>query len=163
MRISSVLAIMAVAVLVTAARTSAQDKAGDTHRNRLATVTLDGSAPVKGRLLDLTPETIALLVDGKRVEIPMTTVDVVTVGGDPVGDGAAIGGAVLGVWCALVCGQGLRSGGEYALAVAFNTGLGALIGAGIDAAHSDQTTVYRRKDAAKAAVLRPAVAVTWRF
>jgi hypothetical protein len=65
--------------------------------------------------------------------------------GDSVGNGAAIGLAVLGGWCAYICGQGLTSGGQTLLAVLFNGAIGAGIGALIDHAHRGTTTVYRRR------------------
>jgi hypothetical protein len=41
-----------------------------------------------------------------------------------------------------ICGQGLESGDRLPMAVAINAGLGALIGAGIDAAHKGRTPIY---------------------
>jgi hypothetical protein len=52
---------------------------------------------------------------------------------DPVWNGAVIGGLVLGVWCAVICGQGLDSRDQLLPVVAVNAGFGALIGAGMDA------------------------------
>jgi hypothetical protein len=121
-----------------------------------------GSAPIKGRLLDITPETLALLVDGQRVEIPMHTVKVVSVGGDSVKDGAAIGAVVMGTLCALTVCRFSENPGQFVTVLVFEAGLGALIGAGIDAMHSSPTIVYR-KQAAGTPALRPAVTFRWKF
>ena len=64
--------------------------------------------------------------------------------GDSLKNGAIIGAVVVGAWCALVCGQGLDSSGQIPIAVAANAGLGALIGAGIDADHRGRTLLYPR-------------------
>jgi hypothetical protein len=61
---------------------------------------------------------------------------------DSLANGAAIGAVGLGLWCAAICGQGLESGDRLPMAVAINAGLGALIGAGIDAAHKGRTPIY---------------------
>ena len=55
---------------------------------------------------------------------------------DSLKNGAVIGAVVLGTWCLIVCGQGLDSSGQLPAAVAVNAGLGALIGATIDARFS---------------------------
>lgn len=129
------------------------------------------TAPVRGRLLDLTPETIALLVDGKRVEIPMNTVVAVHVGGDSVGNGAAIGGGVAGFFAALLC-AGVSCGAEAIPGIAFYVGIGALVGAGVDALVVEPTTVFQRTPGGAvpkasrseyAPAPRPAVAFTWKF
>lgn len=65
--------------------------------------------------------------------------------GDPVWDGALKGGAILGAWCALVCGQGLDSRDSWFAVVAVNAGFGAAIGAVIDWAHKGRTAVYKRE------------------
>jgi hypothetical protein len=57
---------------------------------------------------------------------------------DPVWNGAVIGGLVLGIWCARVCGQGLDGRQQLLPVVAANAGFGALIGAGIDAGQRPQ-------------------------
>jgi hypothetical protein len=58
---------------------------------------------------------------------------------DPVWNGAVIGGLVLGIWCARICGQGLDSRQQLLPVVAANAGFGALIGAGMDALERPQT------------------------
>jgi hypothetical protein len=63
---------------------------------------------------------------------------------DPVWNGAVIGGLVLGIWCARVCGQGLDSSSDSLLAVvAANAGFGALIGAGVDAGQRPRVLYIR--------------------
>lgn len=52
---------------------------------------------------------------------------------DSLKNGAIIGAIVMGAWCLVICGQGLDSTGQLPLAVAAGAGMGALLGAGIDA------------------------------
>lgn len=70
--------------------------------------------------------------------------------GDSVKDGALIGMAVLGTWCALVCGEGLDSSGK-AVAILLNGAFGAGIGGALDLAHTGTTTIYRRRPTVRVA------------
>ena len=89
--------------------------------------------------------------------------EIVRVKRHPVWNGALIGGAILGTWCAVVCGQGLDQRGQLLPAIAVNAGLGALIGLGIDA-WSGENTVYRRNAESTARVrVRPGISVSLRF
>lgn len=63
---------------------------------------------------------------------------------DSLRNGAIIGAIVLGTWCLIVCGQGLDSSDQLAGVVALNAGLGALIGAGIDARFSRRHRIMFR-------------------
>ena len=111
-------------------------------RVRHALVVLSsGGRALEGTLLDLSPSAVALLVDGQRRELPLSDVSRVELEGDSLGNGAVIGAVVLGGWCAVVCGQGVR-GGDYLVAVGLNAGLGALIGVAIDAGHRGRTVLY---------------------
>ena len=49
---------------------------------------------VRGRIVELSPTTLAMLVDGKRVDMPMNTVLRIDAPTDAVKDGAFIGGGV---------------------------------------------------------------------
>jgi hypothetical protein len=99
---------------------------------------------LRGRLVELSPTTLAMLVNGQRVELPLESVLRIDARGDSVKNGAIIGAAVMGGWCAIVCGQALGGGGQYGFAVVTNAGFGALIGAGIDALHKGRTTIYSK-------------------
>ena len=97
---------------------------------------------LRGYLVELSPTTLAMLVNGQRVEVPLERVLRIEGRNDPVKNGAAIGAAVGGGLILLACG------GEIAdfcvTAGLFYTGIGALAGAGIDALHKGRTTIYRK-------------------
>ena len=115
---------------------------------RLAPVTIHTSATgdqVRGHLLDLSDRTLTILEAGQRRSLPLDTVLRIDVDGDSVRNGAIIGAAVLGGWCAIICGQGLSDGGQVVAASLANAGFGALLGAGIDALHQGRTTIFRRR------------------
>ena len=96
---------------------------------------------LRGRLLDLSPESLAILVDGRRVDLPIDTVLRIDARTDSVKDGAIIGAGVMigltGLSCAAV-----DDAGYCVTALIFNTGIGALVGAGIDALHKGKTPIY---------------------
>jgi hypothetical protein len=106
--------------------------------------TTGAGAELKGQLLDLSDDTLALLVDGQRVGMPLQTIARIQTRGDSVRNGALIGALVLGGWCAIICGQGLDGGATLPVAVIFNAALGVAIGAGIDAFIPGRTTIYNR-------------------
>jgi hypothetical protein len=105
-------------------------------------VTHTGSGqPVRGRLIELSPNSLAMLVDGRRVEVPIDEVLRIDARGDSVKDGAIIGAAVWGGLTAFSCAA--IEDAEYCVtAMVINTGIGALIGAGIDALHKGRTPIY---------------------
>ncbi len=118
-------------------------------------VTQSGSGDeLRGRLVELSSTTLAMLVDGQRVELPIDGVLRIDARGDSVKDGAAIGAAVMAGLSAFACAE-VRSTGQCVTGAIVNTGLGALIGAGIDALHKGRTTIYR-KPAAVALAVAPA-------
>jgi hypothetical protein len=78
------------------------------------------------------------------MDVPLNTLERIDATHDSLVNGAVIGGLSLGLWCAVICGQGLDSAGSLPTAVVINAGLGALIGAGIDAAHRGRTPIYIR-------------------
>jgi hypothetical protein len=116
-----------------------RDSEGRRHVVRLIT-----GEEISGRLLNLGPDELRLLVEGQERNILLADVAQVDRAGDSLKNGAIIGALVVGAWCALVCGQGLDSADQLPVAVAVNAGVGALIGIGIDAANQERTTVYRR-------------------
>ena len=116
--------------------------------NRRYFVRLTSGEKVSGRLLQSARDEVSLLVNGRERKIPIDEVARVDRSGDPLKNGAIIGAVIAGAWCALVCGQGLDSSGQIPLALAANAGVGALIGAGIDAAHQGRTIVYERSSTA---------------
>jgi hypothetical protein len=119
-----------------------------------------------GQLLALGPQTMTLLVSGTRHELPLDSVLRVQTSGDPLKNGALIGGLVGLVWCALICGQGLDDAGYYVSAVAANTGFFMFIGMGIDASIVGRTTIYGKASppgAARENTPRPALSLRLRF
>ena len=60
----------------------------------------DSGDIVQGRLVSLSPDSLALLTpDNRRVDIPLDRVLRVETGGDSLKNGAAIGALVRAAWC----------------------------------------------------------------
>lgn len=98
---------------------------------------------LRGHLVELSPTTLAILVDGgRRVDVPIENVLRIDVRNDSLKNGAIIGGAVMGGLSVLACAGFAESAGECATALVFNTGFGVLLGAGIDALHKGRTPIY---------------------
>ena len=106
---------------------------------------------LRGFLVDLTPTTLAMLVGGQRVDVPLDRVLRIEGRNDSVKDGAAYGAAVGGGLTALACLQALDARVCVPAAV-FYAGLGALAGAGVDALHKGRTTIYSKPAAVSLAV-----------
>ncbi len=124
-------------------------------------VTDSSDRTIKGTFFAVVGDSLVLSTPEERV-IPWKEIRRVK-RRDPVWNGALIGGAILGTWCAVVCGQGLDQRGQLLPAIAVNAGLGALIGLGIDAL-SGGNTVYRRNAESTARVrVRPGISVSLRF
>jgi hypothetical protein len=107
---------------------------------------------LRGRLVELRATTLAMLVNGQRVELPIESVLRIDARGDSVKDGAAIGAAVMAGLAAFGCGLQATRAGQCVTGIIVNTGVGALIGAGIDALHKGRTTIYRKPAAVALAV-----------
>ena len=105
---------------------------------------------LRGQLLRLGPDTLTLLEQGNSHDIRLADVTRIEARGDSVKNGAIIGAAVLAGWCAIVCPQGLDgySNRDFGYILAFNTALGALVGAGIDGMHVGRTTIYQSAETA---------------
>ena len=162
------LALLVLLVMLQALPSSAQSRAettGDRQSlDRVRVKLLDSKNDISGTLVKLTPDTVTILVDDRQVTVPLLNVRRVDVGGDSVSNGALIGAVVVGLWCALICGQGLDGDDSAPAAVLINAALGALIGAGIDAARSNRRTIYPSpRHAGGARQLRPALRVSVRF
>src|SRR4051812_23643793 len=99
---------------------------------------------LRGRIVQLSQESLAILTpDNRRVEMPIDRVLRIEARGDSLKNGAVIGAVVVGGLVALTCGQAL-GGGQCVTAVALDAGMGALIGAGIDALNGGRSVLYRR-------------------
>lgn len=94
-----------------------------------------------GRLLDLSAASLAILVDGRRVDVPIDNVLRIDARTDSVKNGAIIGAAVAGGLVGLAC-AGADGRGECVVAAILDAGFGALVGAGIDALHKGRTPIY---------------------
>ena len=110
----------------------------------------DAGDELRGRLLQLGPDTMTLLVEGRRVSLPMSSVTRIDTPGDPVRNGALIGAIVGGAWCALICGQALDGPGALPIGIAINAAFWSGIGAGIDALVPGRKTIYRGPPGASA-------------
>jgi hypothetical protein len=123
-----------------------------------------GGREFKARLLNLSPETATLLVDGQQREIALRQIARIERRGDSLRNGAIIGAVVVGGLCAITCGQGLDDGSNLGTVVAINAGLGALIGMGIDALHQGRTPIYPATSSQSPTnALRPSIAFRIRF
>lgn len=166
-RLSRIVSITAWLALGFAAVASAQHDSVATLQtthgdNRRHFVRLTTGEEISGRLLQSGTDEVRLLVNGREQAIPINQIARLERSGDSLKNGAIIGAVITGAWCALVCGQGLASSGQVPIAVAANAGLGALVGAGIDAAHRGRTLVYPRTSAS-ARILAPQPSLSLRF
>jgi len=133
-------------VLALAAPAAAQD----TFKQVWVTQSSSGDV-VHGRIVDLSPESLTILTaDNRRVDMPLDRVLRIEAHGDSLKNGAAIGAVVLGGIVALACGGSAGTAGQCVTAVALDAGMGALIGAGLDALNGGRSTLYSRPAAAPA-------------
>ena len=111
---------------------------------------------VRGRIVELSPTTLAMLVDGKRVDMPIGTVLRIDARTDSVKNGALIGGGVFFGMAVLTCATGFADEPNHcATGIIFNTLFGTLAGAGIDALHKGRTTIYSKPAAGMAFAMAP--------
>ncbi len=143
--------------LALAAPAAAQDS------SRQVWVTQSGSGEiVSGRIVDLSAESLTLLTaDQRRVEVPIDRLLRIETRGDSLKNGAAIGALIAGGLVALGCGQA-GGGGACVTATVLDAGLGALIGAGVDALNGGRSTLYSRP-AGTPAGRTAAVHLKWKF
>ncbi len=113
--------------------------------------------------MQLSATTLAILVDGNRVEVPIDHVLRIDGRHDSVKNGAAIGAAIMGGLTALGCGGAYGGAGVCVTAGIFYTGLGALAGAGVDALHKGRTTIYSKPSPVALAIAPAAKGATARL
>lgn len=152
----------AVVLLLLCHPTSAQERPAKLPVNVIVELVAPAEKKINGLLIDLGPESAAVVVGNDRRMFPLDGVLSIRTRGDSVKNGAIIGAVIGGVWCSIVCGQGLDNSSQVPLAVAINAGVFALIGAGIDASISGHTTIYRRPSG-RTTASRPALSFNWRF
>lgn len=118
-------------------------------------------APTKGRLLDVSPDAVLLVSDGTTRELPLAETSLIRRDGDPVWDGAAWGGGLLGLMLLGYNGDcdDCYSGAHLAGARLFFAGIGAGVGALIDAAIRDRRVLYQGADQSGRRTLRLAPVV----
>ncbi len=161
--LNAVLCSMLVCSHIATPSLSAQD--GEVAKGKDAVVLLDATEEgVHGRLKLLDSTHVVLLVAGEEQTFRINDVRSVKIRGDSKRNGALIGGVIGAVWCAVVCGQGLDSTSLLPLAVAANGAVGAVVGAGIDAAIPGYRTLYQRPPTRPLAPTQVTPALyRWRF
>ena len=141
-RIRRTVALVLLMLTALAAAASAQTlKPARRGERILVTQTVSGDE-LRGRLIELSPDTLSLLVNGQRVDLPMDRVLRIDATRDSVVNGAVIGATLLGGLCALNCGQGLNSSDDLPMAVLANAAWGALLGALIDLKIEGRAPIY---------------------
>lgn len=114
---------------------------------------------VRGRMVELSRESLVLLTpDNRRVAMPIDNVLRIEARGDSLKNGAGIGAAIMGGLSLLAC-QAARDARFCAQMAVTNIGLGALIGAGVDALNGGRSTLYEKTAPAKTA----GVAFKWKW
>jgi hypothetical protein len=111
-------------------------------------VTQDGSpAVIRGRIVAMDADTITVAtvtMKASIVKVPFAQVARIEPAPDSLVNGTLIGALVFGIWCAKVCGQGADNQSQAGFARVMGFGLGALIGAGIDARTGRKPAIYVR-------------------
>jgi hypothetical protein len=116
------------------------------------TVMVEVDAPgdsVIGRLRAVDADAIEIALGSGVRRVSLSDIARIYREGDSVANGAATGAAVMGGWCAIICGQGTSGGGDYVRVVVVNALTGAGIGALLDLATEGTTTLYRRRAKAR--------------
>jgi hypothetical protein len=104
----------------------------------------DSGQEIRASLLQMNDASLAVVADGQRRTIPLDRVLRIQVAGDSPKNGALIGALVGGIWCAIVCGQGLSNASEIVPFALINAGVSAAIGASIDMAIPGRRTIYSK-------------------
>jgi hypothetical protein len=140
------------------------------HRNAGEEVIVTQSTSgeeIRGRIVELSSTTLAMLVNGQRVEVPIDRVLRIDGRNDSVKNGAAIGAATMGGLAAFGCLAATGDTGFCVTGSVLYAGLGALAGAGVDALHKGRTTIYSKPSpvalsiAPAAKGVRGQVRLTW--
>lgn len=148
-------------VLVSVAPVATAQESAPTGVAPVIVERVNPAGELRGHLLELGPDTMTLLVDGQRLDVPLSQVLRVDSGRDSVRNGALIGAIAAGAWCALVCGQAIDDGAFVASAVAINAVFFGGVGAAIDAMIPGRNTIYRRSPQPVSA--RPVLSYRVRF
>jgi hypothetical protein len=139
-------------VFLAVPRTGAAGQKPKAQAGEEVIVTHAGSGQeLRGRIVELSPTSLAILVQGRRVEVPVTDVLRIDARTDSVKNGAIIGAIVMGGLGLLACAD-VDEGAVCAALAIEGVGLGALAGAGIDALHKGRTPIYIKPAKSGAAV-----------
>lgn len=130
--------------------------AADPKRGAPVTVTLkEHSRVFDARLVSLDQRNVEVDWNGRRHVFRLEEVLRIEKRPDSLVNGAVIGAAILGGWCALVCGQGQSSEGSAGGVIAGAAALGAAIGAGVDALQHDRGSLYPTASGNSATLANP--------
>jgi hypothetical protein len=148
-RRTQILPVFLLAVFMTTPAL-AQGVPNPTHSSIGDVYVRSNGGELRGQLLQLGPDTLTLLEQGRSHDIRLTDVTRIEARGDSVKNGAIIGAAILAGWCAIVCPRALDgyTNRDFGYILTINTALGALIGAGIDGMHVGRTTIYQSAEQA---------------
>ena len=106
---------------------------------------------LRGHIVELSPTILAMLVDGRRIEMLLENVERIEARNDSLKNGAIIGASIMAGLSALGCAEYRRSS-VCATSTIMNVGLGTLVGVGIDALHKGRTTIYSKPPSVSLAV-----------
>ena len=130
----------------------------DTKVERVTVKVAGSTREIRGRLLHLDSKTLTVDVDShggdgvaarKRLDLPLERVVRIDVEAhDSVIDGAILGAVFLAACAKWWCGQGTSSPPELPRDAWIGAGLGALVGASIDARFFRRTTIYQASGSA---------------
>jgi hypothetical protein len=141
-KIQREISLAVVVLLASAAVASAGQQPPAARAGEQVVVTQAASGEeLRGRLVELSSTSLAILVDGRRVEVPIENVLRIDVRNDSLKNGAIIGGAIMGGLMGLACVE-IDDAAACATGLVIDTGLGVLAGIGIDALHKGRTPIY---------------------
>lgn len=148
--------IALAAVLAAGLPVRAQDLRAAGTLQRVFVLPATGHGKLEGRLLDLGHDSLALLVKGQRIEVPLKDVVRIQTPGDSVKNGALIGALVGGLWSAWLCRE--TDSRFCTAAVGIDAAFGAAIGAASGPRRGDA-----RRDPLAIPVLSPVLEVEARL
>lgn len=119
---------------------------------------------VHGRLIRFDSQTVTIEVDKRQFDLPMADVRQIDVKErDSLRNGALFGALYVAACAKWWCGQGLDGPSEGSMHVVLGAGMGALVGAGIDALFSRRKTLYKAGVALEPRPLKGGIAFSLRF
>jgi hypothetical protein len=153
--------VYVVTAILTAASASAQRAAAapdapDAHGDRVSVKLAGSKGQMRGRLLHLDSQTLTIQEDRhdgdgrparKRVDLPIANVLQIDVEEhDSLIDGAIFGAIYLAACAKWWCAQGADAPAKLPRDIYIGAGVGALVGAGLDAMLFKRSTIYKAGD-----------------